>query len=151
VRYGSKARRRQSRRAPDLAGVVIGPSNPWLSVDPILAVPGMRAALRAGGVPVIAISPIVGGKAIKGPTAKIMAEIGLDADCLAVARHYDGLIDGFIIDDADAILASELKVPALVTNTMMRSLDDKMALARQCLAFCGRLAGAGAARKRASA
>ena len=137
--------------AGDLAGVIIGPSNPWLSVDPILAVPGMREALRAKGAPVIAVSPIVGGRAVKGPTAKIMAEIGLDADCLTVARHYDGLIDGFIIDDADAILAKKLKVPALVTNTMMRSLDDKTALARQCLAFCDRLAGTRAPGRRARA
>ena len=65
--------------APDLAGIIICPSNPWLSVDPILAVPGMREALRASGAPIIAVSPIIGGKAVKGPTAKIMAELGLDA------------------------------------------------------------------------
>ena len=137
--------------ARDLAGVIIGPSNPWLSIDPILAVPGMREALRGRGSPVIAISPIIGGKAVKGPTAKIMAEMGLDADCLGVARHYEGLIDGFIIDEADAILAKELKVPALATNTMMRSLDDKMALARCCLAFCERLALGRTEQTRASA
>ena len=61
----------------DLAGIIICPSNPWLSVDPILAVPGMREAMRASGAPVIAVSPIIGGKAVKGPTAKIMAELGI--------------------------------------------------------------------------
>jgi LPPG:FO 2-phospho-L-lactate transferase len=126
--------------APDLAGIVIGPSNPWLSIDPILALPGMRDALRASGAPIIAVSPIIGGKAVKGPAAKIMAELGLRPDSSTVARHYDGLIDGFVIDSADAILARDLKLPVAVTNTMMPTLEDRMALARQCLAFCGRLA-----------
>jgi LPPG:FO 2-phospho-L-lactate transferase len=132
--------------APDLAGIVIGPSNPWLSVDPILAVPGMREALRASGAPVIAVSPIVAGKAVKGPTAKIMAELGLHPDSRTVARHYEGLIDGFVIDSHDEALENDVRVPAVVTNTMMRTLDDKVALARQCLAFCGQLA----AKRRAS-
>ena len=64
--------------APTLAGIIICPSNPWLSVDPILAVPGLREALEASGAPVIAVSPIIAGKAVKGPTAKIMAELGLE-------------------------------------------------------------------------
>ena len=71
--------------APDLAGIIICPSNPWLSIDPILAVPGMREALQASGAPVIAVSPIVGGKALKGPTAKIMAELGLAPDARSIA------------------------------------------------------------------
>jgi LPPG:FO 2-phospho-L-lactate transferase len=127
---------------PTLAGVIVCPSNPWLSVEPILALPGMRKALRALGVPVIAVSPIIAGKAVKGPAAKIMAELGLEADSRSIARHYEGLIDGFVIDGADEALASTLPMPAIVTNTMMRTLDDKVALARQCLAFCDRLARA---------
>jgi LPPG:FO 2-phospho-L-lactate transferase len=127
--------------APDLAGIIIGPSNPWLSVDPILAVPGMREALKASGAPVIAVSPIIAGRAVKGPTAKIMAELGLQPDSRSVARHYEGLIDGFVIDSADETLEKGVHLPILVTNTLMRTLDDKIALARQCLAFCGRLAG----------
>jgi len=127
--------------APDLAGIIIGPSNPWLSVDPILAVPGMREALRTRGAPVIAVSPIIAGKAVKGPTAKIMAELGLQTDSRAIARHYAGLIDGFAIDRQDATLENDFQVPIVATNTMMRTLDDKVALARQCLAFCARLAG----------
>ena len=127
--------------APDLAGIIIGPSNPWLSVDPILAVPGMRDALEASGAPIIAVSPIIAGKAVKGPTAKIMAELGLQPDSGTVARHYEGLIDGFVVDSEDETLEKDVALPILVTNTMMRTLDDKVALARQCLAFCGRLAG----------
>jgi LPPG:FO 2-phospho-L-lactate transferase len=126
--------------APTLAGVIICPSNPWLSVEPILALPGMRKSLRARGVPVIAVSPIIAGKAVKGPAAKIMAELGLEPDSRSIAWHYEGLIDGFVIDTADEALAAGMPMPAIVTNTMMRTLDDKVALARQCLAFCDRLA-----------
>ena len=92
--------------APTLAGIIICPSNPWLSVEPILALPGMRQALRARGAPVIAVSPIIAGKAVKGPTAKIMAELGLEPDSRSIAWHYEGLIDGFVIDVADEALAS---------------------------------------------
>ena len=140
--------------APTLAGIVICPSNPWLSVDPILAVPGMRTALKASGAPIVAVSPIVAGKALKGPAAKIMGELGLAASSVSVARHYAGLIDGFVIDTADAALVPDLGVPALVTNTVMRTLDDKIALARNCLDFCARLAdktGAPRTMQRASA
>jgi LPPG:FO 2-phospho-L-lactate transferase len=134
--------------APSLAGIIMGPSNPWLSIDPILAVPGMREALQAARAPIIAVSPIIGGKAVKGPTAKIMNELGLAPDSGDIARHYAGLIDGFIIDSEDKRLAEEIgsasrpdaPLPVHVTNTLMRTLDDKVALARQCLAFCAELA-----------
>ena len=91
-----------------LGGVIVCPSNPWLSVDPILAVPGMREAIRATGAPVVAVSPIIGGKAVKGPTAKIMAELGLAADVYAIARHYEGLLDALVIDAADSAAAHGL-------------------------------------------
>ena len=130
----------QALAAPTLRGIVICPSNPWLSVDPILAVPGMRAALRASGAPVIAVSPIVAGKALKGPAAKIMGELGVQADCRSIARHYGDLLDGFVLDAADAGLAPGIDLPVLVTNTIMRTLGDKVALAREWLAFCARLA-----------
>lgn len=126
--------------APDLAGIIIGPSNPWLSIDPILAVSGMREALKARGAPVIAVSPIIDGKAVKGPTAKIMAEFGLHPDSGTIARHYKGLIDGFIIDSIDQASGNDMALPSIATNTIMRSLDDKVALARECLSFCARLA-----------
>jgi LPPG:FO 2-phospho-L-lactate transferase len=126
--------------APGLAGVIVCPSNPWLSIDPILAVPGLREAMRASGAPVIAVSPIVAGKAVKGPTAKIMAELGMAPSALTIARHYAGLIDGFVLDTCDAALAAEFGVPTKVTDTIMRTLEDKTALARHCLTFCAELA-----------
>ena len=139
--------------ARDLGGVIIGPSNPWLSVDPILALPGMREVMRASSAPIVAVSPIIGGKAVKGPTGKIMAELGLPPDSRTVARHYEGLIDGFVIDSADQTLQEDIqdmRLPVVVTNTLMRSLDDKVVLARQCLAFCRRLSGKRPAGTRAS-
>ncbi|KAB2919144.1 MAG: 2-phospho-L-lactate transferase [Hyphomicrobiaceae bacterium] len=125
--------------APGLAGVIVCPSNPWLSIDPILAIPGMREAVRASGVPVVAVSPIIAGKAVKGPTVKIMRELGLTTDNRAIADHYAGLIDGIVIDGSDADAVGGLPLPVTVTNTLMRTLDDKIALARDCLAFCSRL------------
>lgn len=125
--------------APGLAGIIVCPSNPYLSVDPILAVPGMRTLLRSAGVPIIAVSPIVGGRAIKGPTAKIMGELGLPSDAPAIARHYASLIDGFVLDATDARLQDGLEIPVHVTNTIMHTLPDKIALARECVAFCTRL------------
>src|SRR5262249_34968584 len=107
-------------QCPMLAGIVICPSNPWLSIDPLLAVPGLRSALLASGVPVIAVSPLIAGAAVKGPTAKIMAELGLERDVAAIAAHYQGLIDGLIIDTKDRAAAAGLALPVLVTNTLMR-------------------------------
>jgi LPPG:FO 2-phospho-L-lactate transferase len=146
IRYEGAAAARPTRAvvealsAPTLAGVVICPSNPWLSIEPILAVCGLRKALAEVRVPVVAVSPIIGGKAVKGPAAKIMAELGLDPGAGTIAWHYEGLIDGLVIDVADEALAGSMPMPAIVTNTMMRTLDDKVALARQCIAFCERLA-----------
>ena len=82
----------------DLRAIIICPSNPFVSVEPILAVPGLRAAIRQSHAPVVAVTPIIGGKAIKGPAAKMMTELGLDVSGAAVARRYAGLIDGFVID-----------------------------------------------------
>jgi LPPG:FO 2-phospho-L-lactate transferase len=118
--------------------IVICPSNPFLSVDPILAVPGMREWMKAQRVPIIAVSPIVGGAAIKGPAAKIMAELGQPATAAAVARHYAGLIDGLVIDETDAGLKAAIEalgISALVAPSVMRSAADRVALAHACLAF----------------
>jgi LPPG:FO 2-phospho-L-lactate transferase len=128
--------------APTLAGIIICPSNPWLSVDPILAVPGMREAVRASSAPVIAVSPIIGGKAVKGPTAKIMAELGLAVDVASIARHYGDLLDALVVDAADRATADALPVPASIADTLMQTTDDKIALARHCLSLCERLAAA---------
>jgi LPPG:FO 2-phospho-L-lactate transferase len=130
----------QALSAPGLAGVIICPSNPWLSIDPILAVPGMRDALQGSGAPVIAVTPIVAGKALKGPTAKIMTELGIAPDARSIASHYGDLIDGFVLDAQDEQAIGQMSCPATVTNTVMQTLDDKIALARHCLAFCDRLA-----------
>ena len=124
---------------PDLAAIVLCPSNPYLSIDPLLAVPGMRAALKASPAPVVCVSPIVGGRAIKGPTAKIMTELGLPVTVQAVAEHYRDLLDGLVIDDADADQADHLGLPVAVTGTVMQTLEDRDQLARAVLDFASAL------------
>ena len=129
----------------DIGAVIVCPSNPYLSIDPILAVPGLREGLAATGAPVVAVSPIVGGEAIKGPTAKLMRELAVDPSGVSVARHYRGLLAGLIIDDVDAAEAAKLEaegLAALVTGTVMQSDEDRIRLAREALAFAGRLMGA---------
>jgi len=121
-------------RDPALRLVVICPSNPFISIDPILSLPGMRAALRDCPAPVVAVSPIIGGKAVKGPTAKMMEELGLPVDAAAVARHYGDLIDVYVADDEDADAVSGLRVPVVLTRTLMTSLAEREALARTVLA-----------------
>ncbi len=127
-------------RAPPQA-IILCPSNPYLSIDPILAVPGMRALLRAAGAPVIAVSPLVAGDAVKGPTAKIMRELGVPLSPAAVARHYAGIIDGLVIDRRDAAAVAEIDCHVNVTDTLMHSLADREALAREVLAFASALGG----------
>jgi LPPG:FO 2-phospho-L-lactate transferase len=123
-----------------LEAVVICPSNPFISIDPILAVPGMRAALAACRAPVVAVSPIIGGQAVKGPTAKMMAELGMPTTARAVAEYYAGLLDAFVLDHADADEAGSIEVPCLITRTLMVSEDDKRTLAAEVLVFARRLA-----------
>ena len=107
---------------PDLAAVFIAPSNPWLSIDPILAIPSLAAALRSTTAPVIAISPIVGGRALKGPTAKIMGELGVAVSAVEVARHYRPWLDAFIIDQVDAPSADQVSGLAVFNcNTVMKT------------------------------
>ena len=125
-------------RRDGLNAIVICPSNPFVSVDPILSVPGMRDLLKSAGVPIIAVSPIVGGRAIKGPTAKMMRELDIPASATAVARHYRDLITGFVLDECDADREPEvadLGMATTVTQTVMSNLDDRIALARDVLAF----------------
>jgi len=126
---------------PSLGAVVIAPSNPWLSIDPILAVPSVRHALEHVRVPVIAVSPIIHGQAVKGPTAKIMRELGMDPTSRAIAHHYNGLIDGLVIDESDAADADRIGVPVALTRTLMNSLEDRRQLARAVLTFAKTLAG----------
>lgn len=118
--------------------IVIGPSNPYLSIDPILSVPALREWIAGSDVPVIAVSPIVGGVAIKGPAAKIMRELGLEPSAPTVARHYGPLICGLVIDEVDAALASEIESTGIrvhVTPTIMRNAQDRRRVAQECLAF----------------
>lgn len=123
---------------PDLAAIFIAPSNPWLSIDPILAIPSLAAALRSSAAPVIAVSPIVGGQALKGPTAKIMQELGVPVTAGAVAHHYRDLLDGYILDDADRAEADPLIADGLAvgaTHTVMTTLEDRVRLAEFALGF----------------
>ncbi len=115
--------------------IVICPSNPYLSIDPVLAVPGLTDALRAAGVPIIGVSPILGGQAVKGPTRKIMDELGIPSTAAAIAAHYRGLIDGLIVDSADAAEAEGLDVAVHLAPTLMTDLDSKVELARQVIIF----------------
>jgi LPPG:FO 2-phospho-L-lactate transferase len=127
---------------PDLGAIVICPSNPYLSVDPILAVPGIYEALKHRSAPVVAVSPIIAGQALKGPAAKLMTELDVEPGVEAVARHYAGLIDGLVIDTADAERAPAIEalgVRAFATASVMRSDDDRRRLARETLAFAASL------------
>jgi LPPG:FO 2-phospho-L-lactate transferase len=127
---------------PALAGIVICPSNPYVSIDPILAVPGLRERLRAARAPVVAISPIVAGLALKGPTAKMMAELAVPQTALAVATHYEDVLDGFILDQQDASQCDECArrvCAAIAAQTVMVTLNDKIELARVTLDFLHRL------------
>ncbi len=110
--------------------VVICPSNPFISIDPILAVSGVRDALRETAAPVIAVSPIIGGRAVKGPTAKIMDELGLAPSAIAVAEHYGDLLDAYIADHADADALHGVRVRVVLADTLMTSLAEKRALAQ---------------------
>ena len=125
-----------------LAAVVICPSNPFLSIDPILSIADIREWLANCTAPVIAVSPIIHGNALKGPTAKIMKELGLPVTASTVAQHYHGLIDGFVIDTADASLADSIcsaELTVTVTNTVMDTQADRIALARDVMAFAARI------------
>lgn len=129
---------------PGLRGIVVCPSNPFVSVAPILGVPGVGAAVAARRAPVAAVSPIVGGRAIKGPAAKMMVELGLDPSVLGVARHYRGVLDGLVIDRADAGLAAEIEALGMrvaVMDTVMHGPAEQKALAEGVLGFVDRLAG----------
>ena len=119
---------------PRLGTVVICPSNPFISIDPILALRGLRAALRRCPAPVVAVSPIIGGKAVKGPTAKMMQELGLPVDAATVARHYKDVLDVYVADEEDAEAVAGLEIPVVLTKTLMQSLDDREALANTVLA-----------------
>lgn len=139
--------------------VIFCPSNPWVSIDPILALPGIQAELTSKGIserspgvlhrtvgierPVVAVSPIIGGEAVKGPAAKMYAELGVEPSALAVARHYGsgtegGLLSGFVMDNIDAALEKDVRslgIDTLVTDTLMHTNLDRTRLAKEVLDF----------------
>jgi LPPG:FO 2-phospho-L-lactate transferase len=125
---------------PRLEAVIICPSNPYLSIDPILAVPGMKDAVLAAAAPVVAVSPIISGKSVKGPTAKIMTELGFHPSWEIAARHYDGMIDGILIDDSEP-LGGNLNYRLLVETApiLMKSIEDRLRLGHTVLAFADSL------------
>jgi LPPG:FO 2-phospho-L-lactate transferase len=147
---------------PRLRAVVICPSNPHLSIEPILAVPGLREAVARCAAPVVAVSPIIAGRPVKGPTAKMMAELGLTVSAAAVARRYTDLLDGYVMDHADApdaggldsgsldsgsldsgsLDSGSLGIPVTVAHTLMLTLEDRERLARAVLAAADALAEA---------
>jgi LPPG:FO 2-phospho-L-lactate transferase len=124
---------------PDLAAVIVCPSNPFLSIDPLLSIPGLADTLRRARVPSVAVSPLIGGKAVKGPTSKIMVELGLAANAQAIANHYGKLLNGLVIDEADRAESASLALPVRVTKTLMINDEDRERLAREVLDFVSEL------------
>ena len=131
---------------PALAAIVVCPSNPFVSVDPVLKLPGVMAAIEDSEAPMIAVSPIVGGQAIKGPAAKMMAELGMPQSALAIAQHYcesyPGRMQGFVLDEQDRQLRPEVEAlgyATIVTNTVMVTLQDRIELAGTVLDFANEI------------
>jgi LPPG:FO 2-phospho-L-lactate transferase len=124
------------KRALDRADLIVFcPSNPYVSIDPILSVPGLRARLQTLRTPKIGVSPIISGQALKGPAAKMMKEMGEMISPLTVVDHLGDVLDGFVIDQQDAALAEAVILPVLVTNTIMVDEETKIALARAVIEF----------------
>src|SRR5499433_585303 len=121
-------------RDPRLRAIVICPSNPFLSIEPILAVAALREAIAGSAAPVVAVSPIIAGRAVKGPTAKMMSELGVEVSAAAVAHRYRDLLDAYVLDRADAAAAGELGIPVTLAHTLMTTLADREELARHVLA-----------------
>ncbi|HEX3053562.1 MAG TPA: 2-phospho-L-lactate transferase [Aggregatilineaceae bacterium] len=117
--------------------IVFCPSNPVLSIAPLLAVPGVREALVERHGVCVAVSPFVGGKALKGPAEKLMRELKLDISATGLIDYYEGLLDGLVIDKLDQEQAVGSKIPILVTETVMKSEDDKVRLAEEVLRWVG--------------
>ena len=125
-----------------LRGIIICPSNPLLSIDPILSIGGAREWLLKRCVPAVAVSPIVGGQAIKGPAAKIFSELGRNVSVVGIAEHYRGLIDGLVIDTVDAALRPEIEALGIkvdVTPSVMRTAQDRATLAARVIDFASKI------------
>ncbi|MGB7873870.1 MAG: 2-phospho-L-lactate transferase [Anaerolineales bacterium] len=118
--------------------VVICPSNPWVSIDPILQVLNLPSTVHRPSS-IVAVSPIIGGKAVKGPAAKMYAELGIQPSALAVSEHYRGLLNGFVLDNVDEDLAGKIDIPTLTTDTLMNSLTKRARLGGDVLNFIRRI------------
>ena len=127
----------------NVEAVVVCPSNPYVSVAPILSVPAIRAWLRRRSFPIVGVAPIVGGAALKGPAAKMMRELGAEVSALGVARYYGKQVDGWVIDRADASLRAEIESAGrsvVVTDTVMHDRSGSKRLARDVVKFARTLA-----------
>lgn len=120
--------------------VIFCPSNPYLSIDPILSIPGLRKLLRRLPAPKVAVAPIVGGRAIKGPAAKMMREMGREVSALTVAVHYMDLLSGFVLDETDAPMTPQLDLPVLAIDTIMSDRAAKARVAQAVVDFAMTLA-----------
>ena len=128
--------------APDLEAVILCPANPYHVIRPILEIDGMKEALRKSRAPVIAVTPIVGGRALKGSAGKIMRELGKEPSPRAVATEYLRFIDGFVLDSEDASLLESVRslgMDVVALPTIMRSVDDRVALAHEVLDFAAHI------------
>jgi LPPG:FO 2-phospho-L-lactate transferase len=128
----------EALHAPDLEAIVLCPGNPYHAMQPILHVAGMRDLLKARRVPIVAVTPIVGGRALKGSAGKIMRDLGREPSARAVATEYLRLIDGFVLDSEDSAFAESVRslgMEVVALPTIMRSLDDRVALAHEVLDF----------------
>ena len=124
----------------DLRAVVICPSNPFISIDPMLAMQGVRERLAALPAPIVAVSPIIGDQAIKGPAAKMLSELGYEVSASGIYTHYDGLLDGFMVDRVDEHLVTQMApAPVRATQTLMNSAADRKQLAGSVLRWCDEL------------
>lgn len=127
-------------RKHTVSAVIIAPSNPIVSINPILSFEEVRELLRALKAPVVAVSPIVASKALKGPLEKMMRELGVEVTPPAVAEYYSDFLNGFVVDEADADCANHIPIPVCVAPTVMDTAERKIGLARIVLDFCARLA-----------
>lgn len=122
--------------------VVLCPSNPWVSIDPILSIPGIREAIERK--PVFGVSPLIGGRAVKGPAAKMFSELGIQPTAKAVAEHYRDLLTGFVLDNTDRSEVTEIAqwgIISLATDILMRDINDRKRLAIEVLSFAERSLG----------
>jgi LPPG:FO 2-phospho-L-lactate transferase len=145
IRFDGAAQAKPSAEAinalsgSNVRAIVICPSNPYLSIDPILAVPGICHAIKNATAPVTAVSPIIGGDAVKGPTAKIMRELGRAVNTQTILTHYRDLIDALVIDESDAGDVAGVSMPIMATRTKMENLADRIRLGREVITYSATL------------